>query len=1162
MPTINENHWIQICETIGGTLSCTICLFVARKVYNERARNVTNGMLVFLFLIDAVLTFFYAIGRGGMENDGFCQFQALMIQWFSVAAFLWMSLMSYIMYQWIVRKKHPKRMDKTIRRNQIAIMVSSFILAIILLGSGVYGDSYMWCWIKGGYDGVRLGCFEIILLISWAMNMFVLYAVNRSLQMRTQKSSVSARIGNLLNANLDVQRKLTFYVGVFTFVWFFALLDRFVEYGTGKTVFGVAILHAIFVPLQGVFNAVIYTDMFSVTKYLLASGENKGIPFLGGKKLNEMELKEIMVEANDRNMLSKAIVKNYVPKRYSIFTTTFNMGEAPLQSLYADIKDWIVEGHDIYAIGLQECIDLVGIRELILSHLGGPSKYAMYTTSIGSGNTSLGYHGFIALTVFVKISELKAGFIHATKATTETMATGTDLIITTAQNKGAVGIPLQIHDTNIGFVTCHLPSDSKGKSKLTKRNASAHAILKEVILAPEDLGFDLHLQHDHIMVFGDLNYRMDTSGTGSGVNSLTGVAIACVVEKQIMGDDPLWLSRKYNLLRHHSDPLHPTIEEVKLLHQAKLQSRGAWSSLLRADELRSIMDDGDAFYGFEEPMPCFPPSYKRRKGAEADCGDYSEFRMILKGYSNTGEVENMLEAEQQKKEQQHTGIGVDGKQLLRTVKRRIKNKVSSDDIVFTTDESANTSQSKAKSGSLDHPLQTPDPSVMKKSSGDSDEEKDGEAELEEVVEEDDTESQRASDLGRETESEGGKGQKRRRAVLGKANAKLEPKTVVDPSKLRPPSYTDRILVHSLPDRKDRVTVQSYDFCDTLRVSDHRAVSMTLLLDVNAAVMYNSVGQQIPNPVAENGVAMQEPKFELFELSITGLSVHLLDWEFSNALEEAEGDDEDQDSLISDLRSVRSMSRTNSASTHGDDDIYSSGKEEEVGGLNPLHSNPNSPIRNQKKAIGDGVELNSFNNNDGSKPRLHRVNSVSSRPAMPAKQKSLWKRLSTTVGSSAGESSESGGEGRKLNRKASRKQSVIASFFKGNQNNSNQNESDSDLYDVYGKDKKQEEEEEDRILREMGRESMDWKNMNEGAWRKKVQDEQKRLRSETKEKASLSLKMKKKKKSEVKSIDHITVVFPLPAKDPLIAYRRIYDYSKAFDHDPVKRKDMSDLEKNE
>lgn len=56
-------------------------------------------------------------------------------------------------------------------------------------------------------------------------------------------------------------------------------------------------------------------------------------------------------------------------------------------------------------------------------------------------------------------------------------------------------------------------------------------------------------------------------------------------------------------------------------------------------------------------------------------------------------------------------------------------------------------------------------------------------------------------------------------------------------KLRPPSYTDRVLIHSLPDRHDRLTVQSYDFCDQLRVSDHRAVSMTVRLEVSVHVPF-------------------------------------------------------------------------------------------------------------------------------------------------------------------------------------------------------------------------------------------------------------------------------------------------------------------------------------
>jgi hypothetical protein len=163
------------------------------------------------------------------------------------------------------------------------------------------------------------------------------------------------------------------------------------------------------------------------------------------------------------------------------------------------------------------------MRDAILLHLGGPKEFTLLTSEIGSGNTSLGYHGFIAITLFVRTSDINNGYVFPTKTSTETLATGRDFVIAKAQNKGGVGLPLQIHDTSIGFVTCHLPSDSKGVSKLSKRNKSAHSILKNLNLTEEDLGFDLHLQLDHIFISGDLNYRMQPSDTS--VSTLTGVAV-------------------------------------------------------------------------------------------------------------------------------------------------------------------------------------------------------------------------------------------------------------------------------------------------------------------------------------------------------------------------------------------------------------------------------------------------------------------------------------------------------------------------------------------------------------------------------------------------------------------------------------------------------------
>ena len=336
----------------------------------------------------------------------------------------------------------------------------------------------------------------------------------------------------------------------------------------------------------------------------------------------------------------------YVPFRYSLFITTFNLGEAKLSALYDNLGDWIIKGHDIYSVGLQECLDLERVREAIWAHLGGPEEYKMFCTEIGSDNTNLGYHGFIALTVFVRTADFDAGRVRETVRSTSAMATGKNLIIATATNKGAVGIPFQIHDASVAFLTSHLPSDQKGQCKLGKRNSAASTILKEVVLTPEDVDFDMHLQHDHVFFTGDLNYRMDPAAMPAelGIRDfkyMDAIVDACRAEKQVLGDDPQWLARKYSLLRspNTEDAMCPKEHERLLILAAKRASHDHWVKILLADELRAVMLRGLAFTGFDEETPSFPPTYKRLKaenGCDGGCGDYSEISDLFNGFSHTG----------------------------------------------------------------------------------------------------------------------------------------------------------------------------------------------------------------------------------------------------------------------------------------------------------------------------------------------------------------------------------------------------------------------------------------------------------------------------------------------------------------------------------------------
>ena len=823
--------------------------------------------------------------------------------------------MSYLMFMWIVRKKHAKRVEKSIRKIMIVLIIVPAIIALLLLGLGEYDAAYLWCWIAPSHEIARLICFDLILLFSWALLLYFLWLVELALQKRADRSALSVRVGDLLMPSVKVQLKLRVYVGVFIALWLPAVLNRMVEWGVGHPVFALALLEALFLPLQGFCNAVIYGDFLGLrTLLLVAMGKKKTDALrtltirgaeakgLAGGEGGQLPLREVIIDppygssdsavsaaatggggggggsaaaANQKHTPFKrggggsltnlighgqrppspathlfgsasagssdreeggappragsqhqhqhqpedqqlSLVEcTYVPKQYSIFTSTLNLGEAPLEEIVPDLPEWIIPGHDIYAVGCQECLDLAGLQEKIHAHLGGPQQYRAYSTMIGSGNTRLGYHGFIALMLFVRASEVEAGHIYPSAASSETMATGTDLIVTTAQNKGAVGIPLQIYDTNIGFVTCHLPSDSKGKSKLSKRNASAHSILKEVTLAAEDLGFDLHLQHDHILVFGDMNYRMDSASSGGGMGSLTGVAVACLLEKTVFGDDPQWLRRKYNLLRSHNaaDPLFPSHEELKLLKAARHSARGAWSSVLRADELRSIMDDGDAFSGFEEPMPCFPPSYKRRKGkVEGSCGDYTDALITIQGFTNTGEVEELRVP---------AAAAALGAQAGSAAPAAAAGGGSTRGRSSSSSPGLKLSKSSSRDASSEQQLNSSHRSVEGQGGAKV-------VELRQVSGASSGSGGSGGNNGRNDDS--GDSDSSPQIQLAAASAQVP--HVVDAKKLRPPSYTDRILLHSLADRRSRLRVQAYDMCDELRVSDHRAVSMTLVLEVS------------------------------------------------------------------------------------------------------------------------------------------------------------------------------------------------------------------------------------------------------------------------------------------------------------------------------------------
>ncbi|KAG6916702.1 hypothetical protein DXG01_005651 [Tephrocybe rancida] len=124
-------------------------------------------------------------------------------------------------------------------------------------------------------------------------------------------------------------------------------------------------------------------------------------------------------------------------------------------------------------------------------------------------------------------------------------------------NKGAVGIRLEYHDTSFCFLTAHLAA---GHSNVEERNADYRTI-----------AHGLHFQrgktipsHDNVIWLGDMNYRIDMENF-----TVRGLA-----------------------------------------------ERNELDALLAADQLKQVMDEGEAFSGYLEGPILFRPTYRYDLGTD------------------------------------------------------------------------------------------------------------------------------------------------------------------------------------------------------------------------------------------------------------------------------------------------------------------------------------------------------------------------------------------------------------------------------------------------------------------------------------------------------------------------------------------------------------------
>ncbi len=320
---------------------------------------------------------------------------------------------------------------------------------------------------------------------SIAINFFVFGLVSAELFGKSSTAEAA-------EASSHIVRKLNKFTGVFAFLWSWGCLNRLAG-GVGYDPYWTAVMHALCVPLQGFCNALLYFDAWDMFAAFLQTGaEHLLLEHPQGGVGSSQNLREAVLELMPEPRFLDV----------ELFVCTFNMGEGSAPS---DISKLLPRDADLYVIGLQECMCLEQMRNVMQTFVSEAEEYERYDAEIGATNKSLGYHGYIALTILVKKRYVHDGSFVVSKNAVSQVKQGVNLMVTRASNKGGVGLPCRFFDQSLAFVTCHLASDQHGKTRLHKRIEDARQLISNktgLVLSDDDVGFDFPITNHHTFVLG------------------------------------------------------------------------------------------------------------------------------------------------------------------------------------------------------------------------------------------------------------------------------------------------------------------------------------------------------------------------------------------------------------------------------------------------------------------------------------------------------------------------------------------------------------------------------------------------------------------------------------------------------------------------------------
>ncbi|CAI5703134.1 unnamed protein product [Peronospora effusa] len=590
----------------------------------RRQVDFMDKLVFVLALFDLVTIAARAVGRSVMHDSVLCRAQGATIQAATLASCIWICCMAYNLYRWIAGGESDATRQRRFPLFLAIALVPGAAVVVYHLMTNKYGDATFYCWLDEiRYMFLNFYLFYLLMII---FNFVLLALIHLNMKQRVARhDTMEADTSSTL-----IRRKLLLYIVVFIAHRTPMMIYRLFEAGgmdslsvgltmqviqdlngfSNSIVYG-GICHrrAKKLPLRRDCEAESLSSSTNSIAGGYAAKECTAIAeddldaifdssarirttlTLSGHKISsELESRDSYADRNAHHRMTQVVSQeerspgyltwhqrlqkrlstpspsSVEAKKIVIFTSTFNMGEKDVNE--SELCEWIPLEQDVYVIGVQECMDLADFQIKILRHLvsGSTSRYVRYSREIGKRATALGYHGYIALCIFVRATAVSSGRFRmrhrqsSNKKAQEVFCGKSLLVFGRASNKGAVGMSFRFDDTSFAFATCHLASDSSSlkrakrkrssnavlqcqkrgdaveanlrrssdrdsgskaslsdgtttkvhqfQSKLERRNRDAMEILQQLYLDEEDYGFGFQHLHHHSFILGDFNYRM------------------------------------------------------------------------------------------------------------------------------------------------------------------------------------------------------------------------------------------------------------------------------------------------------------------------------------------------------------------------------------------------------------------------------------------------------------------------------------------------------------------------------------------------------------------------------------------------------------------------------------------------------------------------------